>query len=107
MARLDVVFGRQATDRGCGAQDRAKELGVARPQAQFDHEQGGVQDLFDVSYCLSDNDGYRGCGEAIGIGEKNRDQQLGYNGGRGLEDTEGLKLHRMSSCADTFSLCVG
>lgn len=49
---MDVVFSRQATDRGRGAEDRAKELGVVGPQAQFDHEQGGVQDLFDVSYCL-------------------------------------------------------
>ena len=38
MARVDVVFGRQATDRGRGAEDGAEELGDTGAQAKFDGE---------------------------------------------------------------------
>lgn len=52
VARVDVVYSRQATDRGCRAEDGPEELGTTGPQAEFDREQGRLQDLLDVSLCF-------------------------------------------------------
>ena len=52
VARVDVVYSRQATDRGRGSEDGPEELGITGSQAEFDREQGGVQDVFDVSLCF-------------------------------------------------------
>ena len=38
VARVDVVYSRQATDRGRGAEDGPEELGTTGTQAEFDHE---------------------------------------------------------------------
>ena len=38
VARVDVVYSRQTTDRGRGAEDGPEELGITGSQAEFDHE---------------------------------------------------------------------
>jgi len=42
LARMDVVLGRQATDRGCAAQDWTEEVGDTGAKAEFDGESGGI-----------------------------------------------------------------
>ena len=74
VARVDVVYSRQAADRGRGAEDGPEELGITRSQAELDHEQGGVQDLFDVSLLLPlfYMMGHEDCGEGIATEQKGR-----------------------------------